>query len=135
MVRAIAREFAWGFDPGGSPDTEIYLTDLASGPQAALARYGEIKAANEKGREVGEGTLNMLGYSLLGDGRTKDAIAFFERNVAEYPKSANAYDSLGEAYMKDGREGFGDQELSEGAGAGPANKTAPEALKKLREMK
>ena len=45
-----------------------------------------------------ENTLNILGYQLLALKKTKDAIAVFERYTELYPESANAYDSLGEAF-------------------------------------
>lgn len=48
---------------------------------------------------VSEVQLNTLGYRLLGLKRVADAIEVFKLNVAAYPRSANAYDSLGEAYM------------------------------------
>jgi cytochrome c-type biogenesis protein CcmH/NrfG len=35
--------------------------------------------------------------------RTEDAIPVFRLNVEHYPKYANAYDSLGEAYMASGQ--------------------------------
>ncbi len=47
---------------------------------------------------VPETAINDLGYAALGEGRTGDAIALFERNVAENPNSANAYDSLADGY-------------------------------------
>jgi tetratricopeptide (TPR) repeat protein len=42
---------------------------------------------------------NARGYSLLGEGRTVDAIREFKANVDTAPRDANAYDSLGEAYL------------------------------------
>jgi predicted alpha/beta superfamily hydrolase len=44
-----------------------------------------------------EKAINRLGYSLLGDKKVKEAVAAFQRNVELYPRSANVYDSLGEA--------------------------------------
>jgi tetratricopeptide (TPR) repeat protein len=44
-----------------------------------------------------EAQVNTYGYTLLGLGRTADAIAVFRRNVADYPDSWNVHDSLGEA--------------------------------------
>jgi tetratricopeptide (TPR) repeat protein len=38
----------------------------------------------------------------MGEGRTDDAIAIFAVNVAEFPDSWNAYDSLAEAYETSG---------------------------------
>jgi tetratricopeptide (TPR) repeat protein len=49
-----------------------------------------------------EGLLNGVGYRFLGGGRLSHAIEVFQLNVAAYPNSANAYDSLGEAYLENG---------------------------------
>ena len=46
-----------------------------------------------------ENELNNLGYKLLGENRTDDAIKIFKLLVSEFPNSFNAYDSLGEAYL------------------------------------
>ena len=47
--------------------------------------------------------VNLMGYRLLRADRTADAIAVFQANVKNWPKSANVYDSLGEALEKAGR--------------------------------
>jgi len=47
-----------------------------------------------------EATLNMLGYGYLAENDFEKAISVFQENVKRYPKSANVYDSLGEAYEK-----------------------------------
>lgn len=43
--------------------------------------------------------LNGVGYKLIGRGQIADAIKIFELMVKEFPNDANAYDSLGEAFM------------------------------------
>ncbi|MDF1698346.1 MAG: hypothetical protein P1U56_21025 [Saprospiraceae bacterium] len=48
-----------------------------------------------------EQELNRYGYSLLAEDKIKSAIEIFKLLVSEFPNSANPYDSLGEAYMKD----------------------------------
>lgn len=50
-----------------------------------------------------ERQVNMLGYRYLGADRVDEAIAIFKHNVAAYPDSPNVYDSLGEAYERDGQ--------------------------------
>lgn len=50
-----------------------------------------------------EQVLNRVGYRQLRAKRTPQAIAAFERAVALYPDSANAYDSLGEGLEAAGR--------------------------------
>ena len=81
------------------------------------------------------GTLNGLGYILLSSGQTQDAIAVFRRNVHEYPKSANVYDSLGEAYMKAGKKDLAIQNYETSLQLNPKNQNAMDMLKKLKEMK
>ena len=43
---------------------------------------------------------NQGGYNLLSANKMQDAIFVFQLNTKLYPKSANAWDSLGEAYWK-----------------------------------
>jgi tetratricopeptide (TPR) repeat protein len=55
---------------------------------------------------------NAYGYQLLGEGKVDSAIAVFRKNVKDYPRSWNTYDSLGEAYAvkgdrKKARESYG----------------------------
>jgi tetratricopeptide (TPR) repeat protein len=48
---------------------------------------------------ITEGELNQYGYQLLTAGQDDKAIEIFKLNTQRFPKSANAWDSLGEAYM------------------------------------
>lgn len=48
-----------------------------------------------------ESAINMMGYQRMMDGKTKEAIEILKINVLAYPHSANAYDSLGDAYLAD----------------------------------
>jgi hypothetical protein len=50
-----------------------------------------------------ENLVNQLGYQSLFAGKAEEAIAIFKSNVERYPGSANVYDSLAEAYEKEGR--------------------------------
>jgi Tfp pilus assembly protein PilF len=54
---------------------------------------------------VQEKTINTLGYQLLRRKRLQDATEVLRLNVASYPKSANTYDSLAEAYSTVGEIG------------------------------
>ena len=49
-----------------------------------------------------EPDINAYGYQLLGEGKVDSAIVVFQKNVKDYPRSWNAYDSLGEAYAVKG---------------------------------
>ena len=50
-----------------------------------------------------EALMNQLGYVLMAQGKPEEALAAFKSNVERYPRSANVYDSLAEAYEKSGK--------------------------------
>jgi tetratricopeptide (TPR) repeat protein len=80
-----------------------------------------------------EGEMNALGYGLLQEGKTKDAIEIFKLNVAAFPKSPNVYDSLGEAYLAAGEKEMAISNYQRSLELNPSNAGAVEALKKLKE--
>jgi tetratricopeptide (TPR) repeat protein len=49
-----------------------------------------------------EPDINAYGYELLGAGKVDSAIVVFQKNVKDYPRSWNTYDSLAEAYATKG---------------------------------
>ncbi|WP_426669028.1 alpha/beta hydrolase-fold protein [Mucilaginibacter sp. McL0603] len=49
-----------------------------------------------------ENTVNELAYGCMGNHKMAEAYKLFKRNVDYYPKSANAYDSLGDYYVASG---------------------------------
>lgn len=48
--------------------------------------------------KVPEEQMNSLGYQLLFSGKVEEPIGIFKRNIEQFPRSSNAYDSLGDAY-------------------------------------
>ncbi len=75
--------------------------------KAAIAekRGNAAGAAQLREQSMGlatEADINLLGYQLMGQGRMDEALAMFRRNVKDYPRSWNVYDSLGEALAKQG---------------------------------
>ncbi|MEO1260836.1 MAG: hypothetical protein AAFZ15_18705 [Bacteroidota bacterium] len=71
---------------------------MAHGLSTAKAKYQKLQSDNSKGYVFREDKMNMLGYQLLGEGKTHEAIWVFELNTRNYPKSWNACDSLADAY-------------------------------------
>lgn len=89
--------------PKSSITRPVYEALIAKGPDEAIRRYGELKGAGADAYDIAPGELNQLGYFLLNTKKmTSAAIAIFKLNVAEFPKYANGYDSLGEAYLAAG---------------------------------
>ena len=66
-----------------------------------IALYDKLKEENPTLYDFGNETeLTLYGYSFLWGNNLPDAIAIFELVIAEFPNSANAYDSKGEAYLQ-----------------------------------
>ena len=75
---------------------EIYLVGL----QAIDEHYKLLSDKYHYKITTPENTINLLGYQYLQAGETEKAIEIFKENVKRFPKSANVYDSLGEACEK-----------------------------------
>jgi tetratricopeptide (TPR) repeat protein len=129
VQQAVAREYGWKRKQGGDTFATLLLLAKARGAARALRRCTEMQAT---GAVVDEGLINQLGYVLLGDGQTADAILVFERNVADHPGSSNAHDSLGEAYLKAGRKELAIARYRRSLALDPANQNAAAVLKTLQ---
>ena len=68
----------------------------------ALIGYLNIKKQDSTSALINEHDFNRLGYNLLREKDYKNAIEVFKINVALYPDSDNVYDSLADAYLRDG---------------------------------
>jgi CubicO group peptidase (beta-lactamase class C family) len=83
----------------------VALDDVAAGRiEAAVKRYRAARAA-AKGDDVpvfSEQRLNRIGLQSLRRGEAAQALLPLRVNVALSPDSMNAYDSLGEAYLRNG---------------------------------
>jgi tetratricopeptide (TPR) repeat protein len=103
------------------------------GSDAAIAQYRELKRTRPSDYDFNEEALNQLGYRLLQQNRNADAIAIFKLNVEEYPKSGNVYDSLAEAYAKDGQKQFAIDNYHKSLELDPKNQHAIDQLKELEQ--
>jgi CubicO group peptidase (beta-lactamase class C family) len=135
LLRGVAREYGWNYKPNDDRGQILFLTSKIKGTPVALERYTELKKSIAKDSGINEGTLNQLGYMLLQNGQTQDAIAVFQRNVEEYPQSWNVYDSLAEAYMDAGQKDLAIANYEKSLHIDPDNQNAVDRLKKLRENK
>jgi CubicO group peptidase (beta-lactamase class C family) len=130
IVRRIAKEYAWNYKPHpGNNWDDLFLLAKLKGMQAALQRYDELKLQTGA---VDEQTLNTIGYLLLYGGREMDGLRGFQKNVQEYPQSSDAYDSVGEAYMKMGQKDLAIQNYEKSLQLNPKNENAVRRLKKLK---
>jgi dienelactone hydrolase len=83
--------------PDETQFTEALVDDFAR----AVALYRSLKA--ERGEPpIAERPMNLVGYQLLGIGRTRDAVEVLTLNAEAFPSSANVYDSLADAHLAAG---------------------------------
>jgi predicted negative regulator of RcsB-dependent stress response len=85
-----------------------------------------------KNDRLNEIIINGLGYEKLAAGKYEIAISFFKYNVNAFPTSANAYDSLGEAYMTANNKELAIENYEKSLQLNPDSQNAKDALKKLR---
>ena len=109
--------------------------------RAEVGRQGfdhaeEIYAAMRKELpdfKLDESAVNNWGYELMTDNHLSEAIDIFQLNVKNYPDSGNAYDSLGEAYMKSGRKQLAIDSYKKSLEKDSSNDNARQKLKELGE--
>lgn len=109
---------------------EVYERD---GLEAAKAYYQKLSSAAKDEYSFGDGELNRLGYYFLGENRLQEAIEVLQYNVELYPKVANTYDTLGEAYMIAEQRNEAISNYQRSLELDPGNTNAVEMLKKLKE--
>ena len=117
--------------PPKAAAVELYIAYKKSNIDSAVAKWYELRKNNPDDYSFGEGQFVVIGYYLLGMGKTRDAIKIFELYVKEFPKAWNAYDCLGEAYMNDGQKDLAIKNYKKSLKLNPQNTSAVDMLKKL----
>ena len=106
-----------------------------TGEDGAIAFYRTLK--NPDGKPVrydfGEDQLTAAGHALLRGKMVNEAVGLFKLLVEEFPNSANAYDSLGEAYMAAGKKKLAVKNYIKSLELDPDNDNAREMLEKLQQ--
>ena len=89
--------------PGSNVFRKLYSAYTENGNQYLKTHFHDI--IKDSFFEMEEDfLLNRVGYDLLNEKRTKDAIEVFKVNTDLFPEIANAWDSLAEAYAADGQK-------------------------------
>jgi dienelactone hydrolase len=95
----------------GSPLAPQVLSTLALIDQTGGALADQVGKTLAADRQLGDQTppfpeviVNQLGYEHLQLGDLKGAVEIMKLNVAAYPNSPNAYDSLSDAYLAAGQK-------------------------------
>ncbi|KAB2900458.1 MAG: tetratricopeptide repeat protein, partial [Kofleriaceae bacterium] len=128
----LARTIDWFQHPRTRPLARVLERAIDEGGVAlARKRYAQARKAGAGRIDFGERDVNTLGYILLGQGRTAHAIAVFEINTQAHPRSANVWDSLGEAHALAGDKVRAIRSYRKALALDPASASAKAALQRL----
>jgi CubicO group peptidase (beta-lactamase class C family) len=125
----------------------LSLVDDETGVRLEVARAamdllgGRAKKARKSLRELAEtedpgrveATVNSVGYSLLQAERLKSAAEVFELNTDLFPASSNTWDSLGEAFMRLGKNAKAIYCYEKSLELNPDNANAEEMIARIRD--
>jgi dienelactone hydrolase len=122
----------WFRNPPKTPVSRVLARTISQESiEAAVKQYQDLKKNQSDRYDFAERDLNLLGYQLLGAGKTDEAIEIFKLNVAAYPNAFNTYDSLGEGYMLAGKRELAIQNYRKSLELNPQNTNAVQKLKEL----
>jgi hypothetical protein len=116
---------------------EHALSDLlersieSNGIDSTVTLYHALKKQGFSGYYLGEAQINALGYRLLNNSKSREAVEVMKINAELYPESSNVYDSLGEAYMNNGDRELAITNYRKSLELDPKNSNATEMLRKL----
>ncbi len=100
--------------------------------ESAISFRG-LHAEDPASQAVSEDRLNSLGYECLNAGKNGQAITVFQLNTEFYPASANAFDSLGEAFMLAGDRDSAIFNYKRSLELDPGNTNARSILRSLQQ--
>jgi tetratricopeptide (TPR) repeat protein len=117
------------------PLISTHISDFINmhGQEKGIHELKDILRTRRKDYYISQSAMNNLGYSLLNKEMNIAAIEVFKINVDLYPASADVYDSLGEAYMKNGQKDNAIESFEKSLELNPNNEDAKETLKQLKE--
>ena len=107
----------------------LELIDQPGGAAKVAKQLAEARHRDPQAELFSETIVNQLGYEHIQSGDTKGAVEIMQLNVTAYPNSANAYDSLSDAYLADGQKDLALQNAKKALELLPADKTLSDAFR------
>jgi CubicO group peptidase (beta-lactamase class C family) len=83
------------YEPYDSETSAFFYAIAERSAEESVRLYHDLRSKDSPA--TGEDVVNGIAYELLRSGAHDKALVFFELNIQAYPKSANPYDSMGEA--------------------------------------
>lgn len=98
-----------------------------------VALYQRLKKESPDTYNFGnEDELTMYGYSMLWENKVAESIEIFKLIASVFPHSANAYDSLGEAYLKNGDTALSLKNYEKSLAMNPDNFNAEDQIERIK---
>lgn len=108
---------------------------IKAGLLKKMGRSAEAETLLQQAMAIAnEGELNAYGYQLLQEGAHKEAVDVFLLNTERHPKSANAWDSLGEGYATLGDNKNAVKCFKKSLGLNPAPNVKANSEKFLKQL-
>lgn len=125
-----------GYDQYDSPVYLLGKQMATEGIISGMRLYHQLKSAHTGDSPLfGERALNALGYRLLQRQKLAEAIEVFKIQVEQFPDSWNAYDSLAEAYMQQGKRELAIINYERSLRLNPHNENGRKMLSKIHKAK
>ncbi|HYG98378.1 MAG TPA: alpha/beta fold hydrolase [Terriglobales bacterium] len=109
----------------------LAMFDEPGGTAKVAEKLAEARKRDPKAVLFPEGVVNIMGYEHMQNGDTKGAIEILKLNVTAFPRSANTYDSLADAYLADGQRELAKQNAQKALELLASDTESPEDRKKL----
>ena len=123
-----------GYDSYNSPELLLAKIMRDDGIVQGVRYYEDLKVKyNPQKPPLDEQALTRMGYQLLAGNKLEEAVELFKINVDLHPDSWNAFDSLGEAYMRQGNDRLAIVNYERSLRLNPQNANGLKMLKLLRE--
>ena len=111
---------------------ELKTISRTEGAESLKTIFQKVYAVAPDADAVQELVVNNFGYSLLGQKKFNQAIAVLTFNAELHPGSANAFDSLAEAYLDNGEKEKAIQNYRRALMVDPNFESSKKALEKLQ---
>jgi CubicO group peptidase (beta-lactamase class C family) len=118
--------------PKKSVADALFAAMQEKGIAAGIELYRDMREKHADEFSLVESEMNIIGYEFLNQRKYDEAVAVLKFNIEEFPKSSNAYDSLGEAYMMKGDQALAIKNYEKSLELNPRNANASDKLKVLR---
>jgi len=105
---------------------------IDGGTESLDASLNKIKKAGSA-IYFDEISIDRIGFEWMNNGNISEAIEVYKLNVELFPQSSSVFNSLGEAYMKNGEKIFAKKNFEKSLELNPQNENARRILEQLKK--